>query len=78
MPRDHRRHSWFVGFDCRRCRTQIPVCRSLDARSGTSALIVMCPQCGFSSSYAEREAYRFACEVGAAEQPSAGRGGGEF
>jgi hypothetical protein len=72
--------NWYVGFDCRRCSTQIPVYRNAlnwpDARQPGSQLIVMCPQCGFSSPYAGQEAYRFSCDQGSVGHAAKGIGGG--
>jgi RNase P subunit RPR2 len=62
-----RKRRWYVGFDCRGCNHRIPVFNSAPGehhRSGAeAALVVMCPQCGFSSHYAPGEAYGFPCDA---------------
>jgi RNase P subunit RPR2 len=82
MSKARFRRSWYVGFDCRRCSMQIPVYRNAlnwpDARQTGSKLIVMCPQCGFSSPYAGQEAYRFSCEQGSLGYTANGISGAGF
>jgi hypothetical protein len=67
---------WYVGFDCRRCSSQIPVYRVVAEGQGTRdpplRLIVMCPHCGYASSYDGGEAYRFVHQNDAAGLAAAG------
>jgi hypothetical protein len=79
VPRPRFPSDGYVGFDCRSCSSQIPVYRVLadgqhtrDTHEPASSLIVMCPHCGDSSSYAGHEAYRFADEADAAGPAAVG------